>query len=90
MGSEMCIRDSIGAWNARHPHGLSARSILDHPLAEEVVVVFRFAKDIPLWLIVPLRDGKVALSYGHVTGSGTLMRTAGEALRMIEMLENDS
>ena len=80
----------IGAWNARCPCGLSAKSILDHPLAEEVVVVFRFAENFPLWFIVPLRDGKVALSYGYVTGSGTLMRTTDEALRMIEMLEDGS
>lgn len=59
----------IGAWNARHPCGLSARSVLDHPLAEEVIVVFRLTEDLPLWLIVPLRDGKVALSYGHVAGN---------------------
>ena len=77
----------VETWNTRHPFGLSARTVLNHPLAEEVIVVFRLEKDVPLWHIVPLQGGKVTLKCGPEVGGGLIMRMTGHALKMIEIFE---
>ena len=78
----------VRAWNARCPSGLNARAVLDHPMAEEVIMVFCVVSNTPLWSIVPLRDGKVVLNYAFDLSSGLVMRATIDALQMIEVLSN--
>ena len=80
----------VRAWNARCPSGLDARTVLNHPMTEEVIMVFYLASNIPLWSIVPLRDGMVVLSSAFELGSGLLMRMTTDALEMIEVLSNQN
>ena len=77
----------IEGWNARCPVTLSARVTLDHAMAEEVIVVSCVVSNVPLWSIIPLQSGGVMLSHEYGLGCEHLMRTATDALEMIETLE---
>ena len=80
-------RSMVKVWSGMTPFDLTARIVSHHvEVAAEVIEIGRDPAE-PLWFVVPLADGNVALVWGEAAGLELAPARIGQALAWVMIEE---